>query len=112
MSMHLAFWPETRRVIAQWIGLVVASVLSGLLLGILMRQGLDREHALETALPVGFLLALLFWVLVDRWFLIRAARISVPTPISPNVMNFEQQPVMAAYSSAPAFTIACQIPAA
>jgi hypothetical protein len=113
MTTYRAFWPETRRIIAQWVGIAMASVLSGSLLGLLIRQGLDREHAFETALPVGFLLAILFWVLVDRWFLTRSARMSVSTPISPNVPTFEQQPAaLVAYSFAQDVTIACQIPVA
>src|SRR5271170_7687062 len=104
MSTVLAFWPETRRVFGQWVGVALASVLSGLFLGILVRLGLDQERALEVALPVGFLLALLFWVLVDRWFLVRTARMSMSVPISPNVTNFEEQPPTPAYSVAPPFT--------
>jgi hypothetical protein len=56
----------------------MASVLSGVLLGILRRQGVAYRPALEMALPVGFLLALLFWIWLSRQFSIKAIQIPVP----------------------------------
>jgi hypothetical protein len=89
MSAPTSFWLETRQTIAQWTGIVMASALSGVLLGVLRRQGVVYRPALEIALPVGFLLALLFWIWLSRQFSIKA--IQIPVPISPNVTNFEGQ---------------------
>src|SRR5258708_23243340 len=66
--MSTALWPETRRIIAQWVGVALASIISGVLLGILLRQNMNDKLALEVALPVGFLLALLFWIWSGRRF--------------------------------------------
>lgn len=108
MTTKAAFWPETSRIIGQWIGIATASVLSGLLLGILSREGVGEKLALEIALPIGFLLALIFWVLIGYWFRTRTAGISVP--VSSNVTNFEVQPATSSYSVAPAYTMASQVP--
>jgi len=108
MTTRAAFWPEARRVIAQWVGIVLAAVLSGLLLGILLRQGVNEKLALEVALPVAFLLALLFWISISYWYSTRTTTISVP--VSSNVTNFEVQPAMLAYSVAPISTAVYQWP--
>jgi len=97
MAVQAAFWPETRRAIAQWIGIVLASVFSGLLLGILSRQGVSDKLALEIALPVGFLLALLFWISISYWFSTRGVRIPVVQPLSSNFPNIEGDPTIKAY---------------
>jgi len=107
MSTQSAFWPETRRALAQWAGIALASIISGLLLGVLLRQGMNEKLALEIALPVGFLVALLCWISVSYWFATRSVRI--PLQVSPTVPNFEGQ-LTAAYSFQMANmpTIACQ----
>lgn len=98
MSTHIiGSWLETRRIIAQWIGVVGASILSGVLLGVLRRQGMSRTLALELALPVGFLLALLFWVWLSRRFSPKPIEINVP--ISAFVPTFDSQlPAVPVYS--------------
>lgn len=97
MAIQVTVWSETRRAIAQWIGIVLASVLSGLLLGILLRQGVSDKLALEVALPVGFLLALLFWISISYWFSTRSVRISMVVALSSNIPNFEGDPIIKGY---------------
>jgi hypothetical protein len=88
MSTHTAFWPETRRAIAQWAGIVLASVLSGSLLSILLRQGMNERLALRVALSVGFLMAVLFWLLISRRFAGTAVEYTVG--VSTNVISLER----------------------
>jgi hypothetical protein len=88
MSVPMSFWPEVRRAFARWTGVVLASVLSGLLLGILRDRGIAYKLALEIAVPVGFLLALLFWIWLSREFPVTVAA-PVPLTISPNSMTFD-----------------------
>lgn len=115
MSTQTAFWPEIRRAVLQWAGVVLAAIISGLLRGGLLHSGMSEKHALEIALPVGFLVALLCWVLVAFWFLLKS-RATLSMPVSaPTVPNFEGQ-LTTAYSysfemAAPP-TIAYQAPAA
>jgi hypothetical protein len=89
MSAHMEFWLEVRRAIARWTGVMIASVICGLLLGLLRREGVPYKAALEMALPVGFLLALLFWV----WVTYRFSResLQLPLPASATVPTFEGQ---------------------
>ncbi len=112
MSARTAFWHETRRITAQWVGLALASIISGVLLGMLLRQGTNERLALEIALPVGFLLALLFWIWSGRRFSTSATRITVPVPLSPTSLNFEGQATITAYpyQVAPIVTLAYQDP--
>ncbi len=112
MSTHTTLWSEVRGVAAQWVGIVLAAILSGLLLGILMRDGINEKLSLEIALPVGFLLALLFWILASRQRLTRRAVIEMPLPVSMTVINFEVQSTATAYLIQPptAPAIAYQIP--
>lgn len=77
MSAHMGFWLEVRRAIARWTGVMIASVVCGLLLGLLRQQGIPYKQALEMALPVGFLLALLSWV----WFSHRFSGVAVEHPV-------------------------------
>jgi hypothetical protein len=74
MSSQLTFWPDLRRALFQWAGVVVAVIISGLLLGVLLRQGVDDTTALEICLVVGFVLALGLWVGITGWMALRAAR--------------------------------------
>ena len=112
MTTKAAFWPETRRIFMQWAGVVLASVLSGFLLGVLLRQGMGERLALEIALPVGFLLALLFWIWSSRRFSTTDATITVPVPLSSTITNFEGQATTTAYpyQYAPVVTLAYQDP--
>ncbi len=95
--MSTALWPETRRIIAQWVGVALASIISGVLLGILLRQNMNDKLALEIALPVGFLLALLFWIWGGRWLSVGTTRITVLVPVSSAVPNFEGDLTIRAY---------------
>jgi hypothetical protein len=108
MSTRISFWLETRRALAQWIGIVLASIVSGILLGVLRRQGLTYRLSLEIAVPVGLLCALLFWVWLTRRFVAKNVEISVPVSI--NAVTLEGDfTVVYCYSQAltePA--IACQ----
>jgi hypothetical protein len=114
MSTHTAFWHETRRAVAQWVGVALASVLAGLLLGVLLHQGVSDKIALEIALPVGFLMALLFWIWTSRRF--STATIEYPVALSPTVAQFEGTlTTMTVYSfqfAPTSITLACQAPAA
>src|SRR5260370_34336167 len=108
--MSTALWPETRRIIAQWVGVALASIISGVLLVMLLRQNMNDKLALEVALPVGFLLALLFWIWSGRRFSTSAARITVPVPVpvSPITPNFGGQATIMTYpfQVAPMLTVA------
>jgi len=112
MSTHTALWPEIRRAGAQWSGVVAASLMSGLLLGVLLRQGARQRLALEIAMSVGFLLAVIFWMLINRRFTVKP--IQIQTPVSSNVPTFEGQLTTSVYSvqytAIP--TLACQSPVA
>lgn len=66
MLTRTAFWPEVRRAAAQWVGILVACVLSGSLLAILLHQGIGEKVAFGIAGSFGFLLALLLWVLITQ----------------------------------------------
>lgn len=91
MSIHKAFWPEILRIWAQWFGIGLASIPSGLLLGILLRYGMKDKEALAIALSLGFVLALVFWVAIGRWF-------AVPEPqcvLAVSSANIQIEPVPA-----------------
>ncbi len=112
MATRISFWLETRRALAQWTGIVLASFVSGILLGVLRRQGVTYRISLEIAIPVGLLFALLFWVWLTRRFVVRNIEVSVP--VSTNTVTLEGQFTVAdCYSQAliqP--TVSCQNPAA
>jgi hypothetical protein len=89
MLAQTSFWLEVKRTASQWTGVVAASILSGLLLGVLRQQGVQYKPALEMALPVGFLLALLFWIWIGSRFAVKA--IDIPIPVSATIPTFEGQ---------------------
>jgi hypothetical protein len=93
----MGFWLEVRRAIARWTGVMLASVFCGLLLGLLRRQGIAYRSALEIALPVGFLLALLFWIWVSSRF---STAIAKPAPVSAAAVNFEGQSIAVSFQCA------------
>ena len=114
MSAHITFWLEVRRAFARWMGVVLASILSGVLLGILRRQGMAYKPALEIALPVGFSLALLFWIWISHR--VSAASVPVPIPIAvavpSTVPTFDGEWAGAfSYQGPVSPTFACQKPA-
>jgi len=112
METRTSLWPEIRRIVAQWVGVTLASIISGVLLGILLRQNINEKLALEIALPVGFLLAMLFWIWSDRRFSASATRITVPVAASPTITNFDGLATITAYpyQFAPMVTFAYQPP--
>src|SRR4029077_9800736 len=71
MSTHRVFLPEIMRIWAQWLGLGLAAIPSGLTFGILLRYGIGQTAALAFALPIGFVLAVIFWVLIGRWIAVK-----------------------------------------
>jgi ABC-type Fe3+-siderophore transport system permease subunit len=84
MAKHIFYWHEVRRVAAQWIGVALASVLAGVLMGTLIREGFADRLALKVSMSAGFTLAVVFWVLVERRFAvvgIRSANAFSPTAI-------------------------------
>ncbi len=66
MLVRRLFWPELIRVWAQWLGIGLAAIPSGLILGVLEKHGTDHKAALAVALAVGFILALAIWLLIAR----------------------------------------------
>lgn len=105
MSAHMEFWLEVRRAIARWTGVMIASVICGLLLGLFRRQGIAYKTALEMALPVGFLLALLFWVLLSRRFSAVVAA-EHTTALTIAIIQPEMMTVYS-FQFAPVVTVAC-----
>ena len=66
MSTRKVYWPEVLRIWAQWLGLGLAAIPTGLMFGILLRSGISQRAALAVSLVVGFALSLLFWILISR----------------------------------------------
>lgn len=66
MLTRLSCSLDTRRALAQWAGVIVASVVAGILLGILRRENFAIKTALEWSIPVGLTLALIFWAWASR----------------------------------------------
>ncbi|HLM81074.1 MAG TPA: hypothetical protein VK302_10620 [Terriglobales bacterium] len=87
MSTRTVFWPDLRRIIAQWAGVVLASILSGVLLGILLRWGFAERLAFGIALATGFLLALVFWIVIGRQF--KPVAIEYTIAVSPVGVQYE-----------------------
>ncbi len=88
MTTYKAFWPEIFRIWAQWLGIALAAIPSGLLLGILQRDGINSKVALAAALATGFLLALVFWVLIGRLFTIKPTEYTLG--VCTNVISLER----------------------
>jgi hypothetical protein len=71
MATTKVYLPEIMRIWAQWLGLGLAAIPCGLALGILLRYGVGQVAALAFALPIGFVLAVVFWTLIGRWVAVR-----------------------------------------
>jgi hypothetical protein len=71
MATRKVYSHEILRILAQWLGLGMAAIPCGLLLGILMRYGVEEKTALAVSLPVGFVLAASSWVLVGRCIVVK-----------------------------------------
>jgi hypothetical protein len=94
MSTRKLFWPEILRVWAQWFGLGLAAIPSGLIFGILEQRGTNQKAALAIALAVGFALALTFWVLIAR--LIAVKPVEYSSGVCPTVVSLEPAYAVAA----------------
>lgn len=88
MSTQLSLWSDIRRAGAQWTGVALAAVLSGVLLGVQMQLGLSEKRAFEISLAVGFLLAVLFWVLISRRMGVRLIEYS-PTASATTILQVQ-----------------------
>jgi hypothetical protein len=71
MSTYKVCLPEMMRVWAQWLGLGLAAIPSGAFLGILLKSGVNEAAALAFALPVGFVLGIVAWIVVGRWIVVK-----------------------------------------
>ena len=87
MAMHKVFWSEIARIWAQWMGIGLAAIPSGLILGVLLRYGINEKAALAIALAVGFATAVTFWFLIARWVVVKP--VDWTTGISPNVISLD-----------------------
>jgi hypothetical protein len=87
MSTRKVFLPEIMRVWAQWIGLGLAAIPAGLILGILEQRGINEKAARAVALVIGFVLAITFWILIARWIAVRP--IEYTTGVCPAVISLE-----------------------
>lgn len=94
MSTRKLCWPEIMRIWAQWAGIGLAAIPTGLILGLLLRYGASQTSALALALPVGFALALTFWILIARWIAIKP--VAYTMAVSPNVISLEPAAAIAA----------------
>lgn len=99
MATHKLFWREFSPVLAQWFGVGLASIVSGIALGIMLRKGIVQTEARAIALSLGFVLALAFWILIGRLFVVRPIECSVG--MSPTSIQFEVSG--GAYGPSPAF---------
>ena len=88
MTRHNFLWHEFSRILAQWIGVGLSSLIAGIMLGILLRGGIQQKEARSIALSLGFVLALVFWVLIGRMF--TAQPIECAMGISSTVVQFER----------------------
>jgi len=103
MAKHRFFWHEIFRIWAQWFGVGLASIPAGITLGLLLRSGVGQKEARAIALSLGFVLALAFWVLIDRMFVVHPIECAIG--ISSNVIQFE----VSAGAAKPSPTIAAAI---
>jgi hypothetical protein len=91
-------WRELIRVWAQWLGITLAAIVAGIVLGILLKNGVGTNAARAIALALGFVLSVLFWWKIAHLFVARpvpcANAISTTT-----VFQFQTQGV----SPVPAF---------
>jgi hypothetical protein len=89
MSTHKAFWRDLIRVWAQWLGLGLAAIPSGIILGVLESRGIDNRAALAVALAVGFVFALILWIWIGRHFAV--VTVEYTSAASPTVVQFESE---------------------
>jgi hypothetical protein len=91
MAKHRFFWREIVRIWAQWFGVGLASIPAGITLGILLRNGIARKEALEIALSLGFVLALVFWILIGRMFAVKPIEYVMGAMVAPRVRSLAPQ---------------------
>jgi len=75
------------RIWAQWLGIGLAAIPSGLTLGVLLRYGINEKAAIAIALAVGFALAVTFWFLIARRIAVKP--VECTTGFSPNVTSLD-----------------------
>ena len=114
MGTRIAFWFEFRHAVGQWMGIVLTAIFSGIVLGTLLRHGMNEKSALEIAIPLGFLFAIGFWLSIARSFSAKRGQ-RIDGPMSGAVLNIEGQQTYA-YScqmtTGQPTTITSHIPAA
>lgn len=59
---------ETKKIALQWVGIAIASVIAGVLLGPLRTLGLRAETPYAAALTILFVLGLSSWLLIAQRF--------------------------------------------
>jgi len=87
MATHRLFWRELVRAWAQWVGLGIAAIPAGIILGSLERQGVSERASLTIALIVGFVLALGLWILIGRHFSVLVVQYT-QAAASPTILQF------------------------
>jgi hypothetical protein len=111
MARRRLFWRELLRTWMQWLGVGIASIPAGLLLGAMLKEGFPLREARAVAVPVGFILALAIWGLLGRRL---AAKVVPFAPaISQTVFQFEVSDGVIRTSPAFAVVVLCisvQIP--
>jgi hypothetical protein len=75
-------------------GIVLTAIVSGVVLGALLRLGMAEKSALEIAIPMGFLFAIGFWLSIARSFSGKR-RPQITGPISASTLNIEGQQTFA-----------------
>jgi hypothetical protein len=98
------FWREFSKILAQWFGVGLSSILAGVTLGILLQNGVGQKEARGIALSLGFVLALAFWVMIGRLFVFHP--IECAKGLSSTVVQFEAN---ASAFPAPAYAAAIVI---
>jgi hypothetical protein len=71
MSTHKVCLPEMMRIWAQWLGLGLAAIPCGILFGLLLKSRMTEITALAFALPVGFILGIVAWIVIGRWIVVK-----------------------------------------
>ena len=100
MAKHKLFLREIFRIWAQWFGIGLASIAAGITIGILLRNGVSLREARAIGLSVGFVLALAFWVLIGRMFVVRP--VECARAMTATIVGFDSR----ANGFAPAFAAA------
>jgi hypothetical protein len=72
MGFWTAFsWRKFLQIWAQWLGIGLASVFGGILLGLLLKSGLSQPMSLSIAVVCALTLSFWLWKIIGRQFLVR-----------------------------------------